>query len=72
MHSLLKMTKVELELLTDYDMHLFIEKGLGLRSGISMVSKRYAKPKIRQLVQGYDQDKPTSFILYLDTNNLYG
>ena len=36
----LKKTGVELELLTDYDQHLFIEKGM--RGGISMVSKRHA------------------------------
>ena len=39
--ALLKKTGVELELLTDYDQHLFIEKGM--RGGIRMVSKRYAK-----------------------------
>ena len=39
--ALLKKTGVELELLTDYDQHLFIEKGM--RGGISMVSKRHAK-----------------------------
>ena len=39
--ALLKKTNVTLELLTDYDMHLFIEKGL--RGGISMSSKRYVK-----------------------------
>ena len=39
--ALLKKTGVELELLTDMDMHLFIERGMG--GGISMVSKRYAK-----------------------------
>ena len=39
--AVLKKTGVELELLTDYDQHLFIEKGL--RGGISMVSKRCAR-----------------------------
>ena len=36
--ALLKKTGVELELLTDLDMHLFIKRGM--RSGILMVSKR--------------------------------
>jgi len=35
------MTKVELELLTDIDMHLFMKKGL--HGGVCMVSKRFAK-----------------------------
>ena len=39
--ALLKKTGVELELLMDYDQHLFIEKGM--RGGISMVSKRYTR-----------------------------
>ena len=39
--ALLKKTKVKLELLTDYYMHLFIERGM--RGGIWMVSTRYAK-----------------------------
>ena len=39
--ALLKKTGVELELLTAMDMHLFIERGM--RGGISMVGKRYAK-----------------------------
>ena len=67
--ALLKKTGVELELLTDYDQHLFIEKGL--RGGISMVSKRHARAN-NPAVEGYDAEKPTSQIMYLDANNLYG
>ncbi|KAK3748543.1 hypothetical protein QZH41_001377 [Actinostola sp. cb2023] len=67
--ALLRKTWIELELLTDYDMYLFIEKGL--RGGISMVSKRHAKAN-NHLVEGYDSSKPSIHLLYLDANNLYG
>ncbi|KAK3757134.1 hypothetical protein RRG08_049801 [Elysia crispata] len=67
--AFLKKTGVELELLTDYDQHLFIEKGM--RGGISMVSKRHARAN-NPAVEGYDPEKPNSHILYLDANNLYG
>ena len=67
--ALLKKTGVELELLTDIDMHLFVERGM--RGGISMVSKRHAKANNPQ-VPGYDPSKPKKHIMYLDANNLYG
>ena len=67
--AVLKKTGVELELLTDLDMHLFIERGM--RGGISMVGKRYAKAN-NPLVEGYYTDEPTNYITYLDANNLYG
>ncbi|KAK3710352.1 hypothetical protein RRG08_010876 [Elysia crispata] len=58
--ALFKKTGVELELLTDYDQHLFIEKGM--RGGISMVSKLHAKAN-NHAVEGYDPEKPSSHIL---------
>ena len=61
------MPGVELEQLTDYDQHLFIERGL--HGGISMVSKRHAKAN-NHLVDGFDPEKPCSHIFYLDANNL--
>ena len=39
--AMLKMTKVELEKISDADMHLFIEKGM--RGGISYINKRFLK-----------------------------
>ena len=67
--ALLKKTGVELELLTDMDMHLMIERGM--RGGISMVSKRYAKAN-NPRVEGYDPAQPKNYMTYLDANNLYG
>lgn len=67
--ALLKKTKVQLELLTDIDMHLFVEKGL--RGGISMVSKRLATSN-NPLCPGYNSEQVRKWIGYLDANNLYG
>ena len=68
-NALLKKTGVELELLIDYDMNLFIKKGM--RDGVCMASKRYAKASNRK-VHSYDSSKSSTYILCLDTNNLYG
>ena len=67
--ALLKKTGVEIELLPDLDMHLFIKRGMW--GGISMASKRYAKAN-NPRVEGYDPTQPTNYITYLDANNLYG
>ena len=65
----LKKTGVELELLTDYDMWLMIEEGI--RGGICQAVYRYAKANNRYM-KDYDESKESSYIQYLDTNNLYG
>lgn len=65
----LKMTKVNLELFTDPDMHLFIERGL--RGGISMISQRYAKAN-NPYLDDYDSSERNNYLIYLDANNLYG
>ena len=63
------MTGVKLEKIFDIDMYLFIEKGL--RGGISYIAKRYAKAN-NKYMSDYDLEKPSTFITYLDKNNLYG
>ena len=65
----LKHSEVELELITDIDMYLMIEKGI--RGGISMISHRYAKANDPRMGDEYDASKPTSTLLYLDANSLY-
>ena len=69
-NAALKVTKVELELLSDPDMLLMIEKGI--RGGVSMISNRYGKCNNRYIGDSYDASKPTKYITHLDTNNLYG
>lgn len=67
--ALLKMTGVELELLTDIDMHLFFEAGK--RGGQSFISNRFAKAN-NQYIEDWDKHIKKSFIAYWDSNNLYG
>ena len=64
----LKKTGVELELLTDYDMLLMIEEGI--RGGICHTVHRYAKTN-NIYMKDYDSSKESSYIQYLDANNLY-
>ena len=65
----LKETGQELQLLHDYDMLMLFERGI--RSGITHISKRYAEANNKYMVN-YDHDKTSTYIQYLDANNLYG
>ena len=65
----LKKTSIESELLTDYDMLLMVEEGI--RGGICHSIHRHAKAN-NKYMKNYDESKESSYIQYLDTNNLYG
>ena len=65
----LKETKQDLELLKDYDMLMMFERGI--RGGISHISKRYAEAN-NKYMKDFDETKPSTYIQYLDANNLYG
>ena len=66
---MLKMTQIELDLISGTDMHLFIEKEM--RGGISYIAKRHSKANNKYL-KCYDSSKESKYITYLDANNLYG
>ena len=68
-NACLKMTKIELELISDMDMHLFVEKGL--RGGVSVITHRKGVAN-NKYMKSYDKKKPSTFVSYLDANNLYG
>ena len=67
--SVLKITEIKLEYISDIDMYLFVE--IGMKGGTSDFSKRHSKANDKYM-QFYDDKKPSKFIIYLDANNLYG
>ena len=68
-NAMLKMTGIKLEKISDIDKYLFIEKGT--RGGISYIAKRYAKANDKYM-NDYNSEEPSTFLTYLDKNNLYG
>ena len=80
--SMLKMTKIELELISDSDMYLFLMDTI--RGGITVCNKKFVKSDniYTRKVHDESSNKKVSkklktsnlnkFLMYLDANNLYG
>lgn len=67
--AMLKKTEVELELLTDENMYMLLERGkIG---GISMVGSKSYSEANHPLLSSYDASKLHKFIKYADVNGLY-
>ena len=66
----LKITNINLELLSDSNMLLIFEKGI--RGGISMISNRYGEAKNKYMGNRFNKNKLKKHLMYLDANNLYG
>ena len=64
-----KKTKVELELLTNIDILLMVEKWI--RGGICQSIHGYPKAN-NKYIKNYNKDIISSYLTYLDVNNLYG
>lgn len=67
---MLKHTQVNIELFTEIDMLLFVERGL--RGGISQCSHRYSEANNKYMGNDFDASKPEKYLMYLDMNNMYG
>ena len=67
--SFIKRIKVELELLTDIDLLLMVQKGI--RVGICHSINRYAKVNIKYM-EDYSKIKELSYLKYWDINSFYG
>ena len=60
--AMLKMRRIKLELISDIDMNLFIEKTM--RGGISYIAKRHSKAN-NKYMRCYDTGKESKCITYL-------
>ena len=60
--AILKMTNIELELISDCDMYMFFEEGT--RGGISCISNRYTKPENKHL-KSYDPKQKSKHVIHL-------
>ena len=66
-HSVLKMTRQTLELLTDKDMLLLFEKGI--RGGICSAISKYGKAN-NKYMKNYDSSKESSYLNYVENHIL--
>ena len=65
--SMLKMTKIKLELISDPDMYLFLMDTI--RGGISVCNKKHVIADNKYIDKNTKNNK---YLMYLDANNLYG
>ena len=62
-------TGIELDLISDMDMYLMIEKGI--RGGMTQVSLKHAIANNKYMTS-FDKQQASTYLMYLDANNLYG
>ena len=67
--AFLRFSSLTLELISDVNMYLFFQSAI--RGGLSICSHRFAKANNKYMAS-FDPNVPSSYILDLDCNNLYG
>ena len=68
LEACLKQTGVEIELMRDINMILLNEEGI--RGGITQAIRKYASAN-NKYMKKYNPNQKSSFLMYLDANNLY-
>ena len=71
--AMLKMTKIELQLISDTDMYLYLMDTI--RGGICVVNKKLVKADniyTRKVNKELKTNDLNNYLMYLDANNLYG
>ena len=69
-NALLKHIDLPIPLITDPEMYLMFQPNI--RIGICHASVRYARANNKLMGSLYDPRQPTSYIMKVDANNLYG
>ena len=69
-NAFLSLRGVRLQQIHIKEMYEMIEKGL--RGGMTQCSFKKVEANNKYMNEGYDKSKPSSYISYLDANNLYG
>ena len=68
--AMLKLTGIEIDLVYNQEMFEMIEAGL--RGGMTQTTCKKAEANNKYMGSDYDKNKASSYINYLDANNLYG
>ena len=68
--TMLKMTGVELQLISEENMEMFRFFERQIRGGVSTVFHRFSQAN-NKFQEDFDSTKPSKFIVYLDANSLY-
>ena len=68
--AMLLKTGIQLDLIYNEDLYKMIERGL--RGGMCQCTLKLAEANNKYMKEKYDENKPSSYINYLDANNLYG